>query len=146
MIIEQSVENAREVECAVLQNADGVGATASRCAEIIVSGDHEFYDFDAKYINNDAELVVPADLPMELHQELGEIAIRAFEALGARGLARVDFFVTPEGKYVINEVNTMPGFTAVSLYPRMSADAGFSFEALVDRLLNIALVPTLGPR
>lgn len=146
VIVEQSIEAAREVECAVLQAANGIGATATRCAEIVVGSNHEFYDYDAKYINNDVELVVPAALDSRLHDQLGEIAIRAFHALGARGLARVDFFVRPDGTFVINEVNTMPGFTAVSLYPRMTADSGISFAELVDRLLQLALKPTLGPR
>lgn len=146
VIVEQSIENAREVECAVLEAQGVSGATASRCAEIVVGGEHEFYDYDAKYRDNDVELIVPADLPDALHDQLGKVAIKAFGALGCRGLARVDFFVTEDGEFVINEVNTMPGFTAVSLYPRMSADAGVSFEQLVDRLLSLALIPTVGPR
>lgn len=146
VIIEQSIENVREVECAVVEAEDGSGATASRCAEIVVGGDHEFYDYDAKYKDNDVDLIVPAGLDPALHDRLGEVAIQAFEALGCRGLARVDFFVAEDGSFVINEVNTMPGFTAVSLYPRMSADAGISFEQLVARLLRLAMVPTVGPR
>lgn len=146
VIVEQSVEQAREIECAVLQNPDGVGANASQCAEIIVDSQHEFYDFDAKYLSDSAELIVPAELPQELHSRLGAAAIKAFEALGARGLSRVDFFVLPNGEFVINEVNTMPGFTPISLYPRMCEHAGVSYSELVSRLIELALIPVSGPR
>lgn len=85
----------------------------------------DFYDFAAKYLDDSATLTVPADIPKALEKELGDIAIRAFTALGADGLARVDFFVSPTGGIVINEINTMPGFTSISMFPRMWNAAPF---------------------
>ena len=101
-------------------------------------GDHEFYDFDAKYIDDAAELIVPADLPLEVEEEIRRLAIAAFEALGCEGLARVDFFVLPEG-VIVNEVNTMPGFTPISLFPRMCAASGMDYAQVIDLLIADAL-------
>lgn len=132
LVIEAGFESVREIECAVL--VDGQ-PRASRCAEIIVGGDHEFYDFAAKYLEDAAQLVVPADLDPQVEDRVRELAIVAFEALGCEGLARVDFFVLPDGRVVINEVNTMPGFTPISMYPRMWAHSGIDYAELVDRLI-----------
>ena len=141
-----SADGAREVECGVLQALDGTPET-SVPAEIRVAGDHEFYDFDAKYLPEEAtELDVPADLPDDVATELRALAVRAFEAVGCEGLARVDFFVMPDGSLVINEINTMPGFTPLSMYPRMWAATGVDYPALVDRLLSLALSRGTGLR
>lgn len=139
LIIEESVEHAREIECGVLASLGYEPPLSSRCAEITVHGGHEFYDFAAKYLDDSATLTVPADLPEAVHKELGELAVRAFDALGCDGLARVDFFLTEDGDAVINEINTMPGFTSISLFPRMWQDSGVSYPELIDHLIKIAL-------
>ena len=145
-LVEQAAVGAREVECGVLQALDGTPET-SVPAEIIVSGEHEFYDFAAKYLPEEhTELDVPAVLPETTSAELRELAVRAFEAIGCEGLARVDFFVMPDGALVINEINTMPGFTPTSMYPRMWAATGLDYPALVDRLIQLALRRTTGLR
>ena len=137
LIVEAAILGAREIECGVIVDESGV-PRATRCAEIVVRGDHEFYDFDAKYIDDAAELIVPADLPLEVEEEIRRLAIAAFEALGCEGLARVDFFVLPEG-VIVNEVNTMPGFTPISLFPRMCAASGMDYAQVIDLLIADAL-------
>jgi D-alanine-D-alanine ligase len=112
-----------------------------------VGGEHEFYDFEAKYLPEEhTELDVPADLPDEVAARLREHAARAFEAVGCEGLARVDFFVMPDDSLVVNEINTMPGFTPTSMYPRMWAATGVDYPALVDRLIQLALNRDTGLR
>ncbi|NQU37410.1 MAG: D-alanine--D-alanine ligase [Actinobacteria bacterium] len=139
VVIEESIEGAREIECGVLANPGHEAPTASICAEITVSDEHDFYDFDAKYLDNSATLTVPADLPATRHTELGALAIEAFTALGADGLSRVDFFLDRAGDVVINEVNTMPGFTNISMFPRMWQESGMSYPELIDHLLAVAI-------
>jgi D-alanine-D-alanine ligase len=138
IIVEAAVINAREIECGVLADPDGQ-PRASRCAEIVVNEGHEFYDFEAKYLDDSATLIVPAELPDEVEAEARRQAIRAFDALACDGLARVDFFVTADGVVILNEVNTMPGFTSISMYPRMWAATGVEYPVLVDRLVADAL-------
>jgi D-alanine-D-alanine ligase len=145
-LVEQAAVGAREVECGVLEALDGTPET-SVPAEIRIGGGHEFYDFAAKYLPEEhTELDVPADLPEATATELREMAAQAFTALGCEGLARVDFFLLSDGSLVVNEVNTMPGFTATSMYPRMWAATGVDYAALVDRLLQLALRRTTGLR
>jgi len=130
----------------VLQALDGTPET-SVPAEIVVGGEHEFYDFAAKYLPEEhTQLDVPADLPEATAAELRDLAVRAFEAIGCEGLARVDFFVMPDGSLVVNEINTMPGFTPTSMYPRMWAASGVDYPALVDRLIQLALRRSTGLR
>lgn len=138
VVVEAAIEHAREIECGVLMDADGAGQ-ASRCAEIIVRGDHEFYDFEAKYLDDSADLVVPADLDPAIENEVQRQAVAAFESLDCEGLARVDFFVQPDGRVLVNEVNTMPGFTPISMYPRMWAASGIDYPELVAHLVDDAL-------
>jgi D-alanine-D-alanine ligase len=146
VLVEVAAEGAREVECGVLQSPDGTAET-SVPAEIRVTGDHEFYDFEAKYLPEEAtELDVPADLPEQTATELRALAARAFEAVGCEGLARVDFFVMPDGSLVVNELNTMPGFTPLSMFPRMWAATGVDYPTLVDRLIRLALARDTGLR
>jgi len=146
VLIEVAAEGAREIECGVLQAQDGTPET-SVPAEIRVTGDHEFYDFEAKYLPEEAtELDVPADLPDDVASELRALSVRAFEAVGCEGLARVDFFVMPDGSLVVNELNTMPGFTPLSMYPRMWDAAGVDYPTLVDRLIRLALARDTGLR
>jgi D-alanine-D-alanine ligase len=145
-LIEQAAVGAREIECGVLEALDGTPET-SVPAEIIIGAEHEFYDFAAKYLPEEhTELDVPADLPEETCAELRDMAVRAFEALGCEGLARVDFFLLADGSVVLNEVNTMPGFTPTSMYPRMWAATGVDYPALVDRLIRLALRRSTGLR
>jgi D-alanine-D-alanine ligase len=128
----------REVECGILEDEHG-RPQASVPAEVRVTGDYEFYDFDAKYLDSATELDVPADLPAELTARLQDVARQAYRALDCEGLARVDFFVGDDGALTVNEVNTMPGFTPTSMYPRMWAASGLDYAALVDRLVQAAL-------
>jgi len=146
VLVEVSAEGAREVECGVLQALDGTPET-SVPAEIRINDDHEFYDFAAKYLPEEStELDVPAELPPGRTAEMQELAARAFEAVGCEGLARVDFFVMPDQSLVINEINTMPGFTPTSMFPQMWAASGLDYPALVDRLIRLALQRDTGLR
>lgn len=138
IVVEAGVENAREIECGVLVDESGI-PRASSCAEIIVHGDHEFYDFEAKYLDDAAELVVPASLAEAEREAVRALSVLAFDALGCEGLARCDFFLTDDGRWLINEVNTMPGFTSISMYPRVWAESGIEYPALVDALVQDAL-------
>ena len=134
LIVERSVENARELECAVLGNeypkASGVG-------EIIPGA--EFYDYTTKYIDDQSELVIPAELEKSESEAIQELAIRTFKAIDCSGLARVDFFMRPDGSVLVNEINTMPGFTPISMYPKLWAAAGVAYGDLVDRLIQFGL-------
>ena len=146
VLVEVSAEGGREVECGVLQALDGRAET-SQPAELRVGGDHEFYDFEAKYLpGQHTEIDIPADLPAPVAERIRELAARAFEAVGGEGLARVDFFVMPDESLVVNEINTMPGFTPTSMYPQMWAASGVDYPALVDRLIRLALQRDTGLR
>jgi len=111
----------------------------SRPGEIVVHAPDGFYDYEAKYLSPDqAGLVVPATLPPEAATAFQRAAVAAFEAIGAAGLSRVDGFVLPDGTVVLNEINTMPGFTRISMFPRLWQDAGMSYPVLVDDLIDQA--------
>jgi D-alanine-D-alanine ligase len=135
----------REVECGILEDEHG-RPQASLPAEVRLVGDYEFYDFDAKYLDAATELDVPADLPADVTERLQAMTRTAYDALDCAGLARVDFFVGPEGTLTVNEVNTMPGFTPTSMYPRMWAASGVDYPQLVDRLVQAALRAGTGLR
>ncbi len=143
VVVERGVAG-REVELGVLQGPGGLEVSVP--AEVRVSADHAFYDFEAKYLAGATELDVPADLPAEVTARLQEMSRTAFRALGCEGLARVDFFVGPDGSPTLNEVNTMPGFTPTSMFPRMWAASGVAYPELVDRLLQAALSRPTGLR
>lgn len=146
VLVEVGAVGAREVECGVLEAPDGEILT-SQPAEIRIGGDHEWYDFEAKYLPAEhTELDIPADLPDEVALEMRAIAARVFEAVSGEGLSRVDFFVMPDNSLVVNELNTMPGFTPTSMYPQMWAAAGVSYQQLVDRLIQLALARPTGLR
>ena len=138
IIVEASVEGAREIECGVLVGTDG-RARASVPAEIKVREGHEFYDFEAKYLDDSADLIVPAELPPGVAEAVQRMALAAFDALGCRGLARVDFFLDAAQGLVVNEVNTMPGFTPISMYPRMWQATGVTYPELIATLLADAV-------
>ncbi len=140
-------DDVREVECGVLDRPDGGPPEASVTGEIRVDASHDFYDFAAKYLPGEhTRLDVPADLPGHVTARVRELAVAAFEALSCEGLARVDFFVRPDGTVLVNEVNTMPGFTPTSMFPLMWAASGVDYAALVDRLVQLALRRPLGLR
>ncbi len=127
----------REVECGVLEGEAGGAPEASLLAEIHVS-DHEFYDFEAKYLEG-SRFDIPADLSAEVTRRVQEYARRTFTALDCAGLARVDFFVTAGHEVLLNEINTMPGFTPTSMFPQMWAATGLEYPKVVDRLIRTAL-------
>jgi D-alanine-D-alanine ligase len=135
----------REVECAVLDGVAGAPPQASLPAEIHVGAGFDFYDFEAKYLADATTFDIPALLDDKMTDEVRRIAVETFVALDCSGLARVDFFVTDDG-LIVNEINTMPGFTPTSMYPRMWAAAGVDYPALVDRLVQIALERGTGLR
>ncbi|MGI8417776.1 MAG: D-alanine--D-alanine ligase family protein [Nakamurella sp.] len=135
----------REIECGVLEHPDGT-LQASPTAEIHLAGDHDFYDFDAKYVDDVVTFDIPAKLPDEVTQQIQAMAVTAFRALDGQGLARVDFFVAENGEVVINEVNTMPGFTPISMYPRVFGVAGICYPELLDTLIRTAIARGTGLR
>lgn len=145
VVVEAAVVG-RELECGVLQDLDGT-PRASELGEVEVVSGHSFYDFEAKYAGTgDVRLTCPADVPASAREAVQAVALEAFAALGCEGLARVDVFWTPGGEVVVNEVNTMPGFTPHSMYPRMWAATGVPYPELVDRLLRLALARPTGLR
>lgn len=145
VIVEAMVEG-REIEVGVLEGIDGGPPDVSVAAEITVRGDREFYDFDSKYIDDGADIAIPAELAPEIEAQIRLLAVMAFEALSCEGLARIDFFVTPTHRVLVNEVNTMPGFTPTSVFPHVWAASGIDYPALLDRLLKAALRRSTGLR
>jgi len=135
ILIEEGLEEVREIECGVLGNDE---PQVSVVGEVRPAG--EFYDYDSKYIDKETQLIVPADLPDGVSRKVQEIALRAFKAVDAAGMARVDFFVSKkENKIYLSEINTIPGFTSVSMYPRLWEASGISYAGLIDRLIQLAL-------
>jgi D-alanine-D-alanine ligase len=134
IILEEFIRG-REIECSVLGNEKPI---ASLPGEIIVQ--HDFYSYDAKYVDGQgARLEIPAKLPRPMVKKIQEIALCAYRALCCEGMARVDFFVQANGRIVVNEINTIPGFTAISMYPKMWAASGIPYPRLIDRLIRLAL-------
>jgi D-alanine-D-alanine ligase len=133
--VEAAVPDAREIECAVLGNDH---PHASVLGEIVPS--NEFYDYAAKYLDGASQTIIPADLPKPLTERIRGLALRAFKVLDAAGLARVDFFVQrSSGDVFINEINTLPGFTDISMYPKMWAASGLPYSELLDELIRLAI-------
>ncbi|HEY6418330.1 MAG TPA: D-alanine--D-alanine ligase family protein [Candidatus Binataceae bacterium] len=128
----------REFECSVLGNDR---PEASKAGEVIVKGSHEFYSYDSKYVDPDGSAMkIPAELPRAVHKRLRDIAIAAFKALSLRGMARVDFLASRDLRRIyVNEVNTIPGFTAISMYPKLWEASGLPLPKLIDRLVELAL-------
>jgi len=134
VIIEQAVDG-KEIECAVLQSE---GKTiVSPVGEIVISSKYEFYDFQAKYLDDSMQLVFP-DLPAGVEERIQSAALTAFNAAGCEGLARVDFFYSTSGDVVINEINTMPGFTPLSVYPKLIEKSGINYQGLITTLIQTA--------
>ncbi|MGH1522918.1 D-alanine--D-alanine ligase family protein [Leifsonia sp. L25] len=137
VLIESAVVG-REVEIAVLGGRPGQAARASVAGEIVITG-RDFYDFAAKYLDAPGiDLVCPADLTDAELTEMRDLGVRAFDAIGAEGLSRVDFFLTADG-FVVNEINTMPGFTPISMFPRCWQESGLAYPALITELLDVAV-------
>jgi D-alanine-D-alanine ligase len=135
-LIEKAAEGARELECAVLGNDDPVASVAG---EIVPEG-HPFYDYEAKYLDeHGARLVIPAELEPHVLDEIRRVSIAAFRAIKAAGMARVDFFLLPDGELWLNEVNTIPGFTSISMYPKLWEASGLPYRDLVQRLVELAI-------
>ncbi|UNB50490.1 D-alanine--D-alanine ligase family protein [Mycolicibacterium sp. YH-1] len=147
VIVEAAIPG-RELECGVLELPDG-SVEASTVGEIRVAGvrgrEDAFYDFETKYLDDAAELDVPAKVDDDIADEIRQLAIRAFRAIDCQGLARVDFFLTDDGP-VINEINTMPGFTTISMYPRMWAASGVDYPTLLATMVDTAMVRGTGLR
>jgi D-alanine-D-alanine ligase len=144
ILVEEFVRG-REIECGVLEGEDG-SLTASLPGEIVPSDRHGFYTYEAKYLDeHGAAVKVPADLSRELIDQVRKLSIAAFRALGCEGLARIDFFLREDGKLVVNEINTLPGFTNVSMYPKVFEAMGVSYSELVDRLIRHGLARAGAP-
>jgi D-alanine-D-alanine ligase len=138
ILVEEYVRG-REIECGVLEDEDG-SLIASPPGEIVPSNRHGFYTYEAKYLDEQGATVkVPADLGPDVSDRVRKLSIRAFRALGCEGMARIDFFLSEDGKLTINEVNTLPGFTNISMYPKVMEALGIRYSELVDRLIRHAL-------
>lgn len=134
ILIEQGIKG-REIECSVLGNEEVIAS----CIGEIKSAD-EFYSYDAKYKNEESKTEIPAEIPEEISEEIRKQAIKAFKAIDGKGLSRVDFFVENKtNKIIINEINTMPGFTSISMYPKMFEKSGIPYRELITRLINLSL-------
>jgi len=134
ILVEEAID-AREIECSVLGNEHPVSSVLGE-----IRPRREFYDYVAKYQDECTELIIPADLPTETAQEIQQLAIRAFLALDCAGMARADFFLSREsGRVYVNELNTIPGFTSVSMYPKLWEGSGLPYSKLLDRLIELAL-------
>ncbi|WP_199439152.1 D-alanine--D-alanine ligase family protein [Umezawaea beigongshangensis] len=145
-VIVESAVSGREIECGVLEFPDG-RVESSLPAELRLVGDGvEWYDFDAKYVDDVCEFDIPAKLDDDLSAELRAMAVTAFRALDCQGLSRVDFFVGDGGELVVNEINTMPGFTPISMFPRMWAETGVDYPELISTLVDTAVARGTGLR
>ncbi len=134
ILIEEAIEG-QEIECAVLGNENPVASVPGE-----VKPNHEFYSYEAKYLDeNGAALEIPAKLSPALIKKVQETAVRTFKTLECEGMSRVDCFVTPDGRVLVNEINTIPGFTTISMYPKLWQASGLSYSALLDRLIELAL-------
>jgi len=134
VLVEQGIEGVRELEVALLGN---IHAEASVVGEITYQS--EFYDYETKYTEGKAQLHLPAPIPPELSDEIRATALEAYRILGVRGMARVDFFLSPQGELYLNEFNTIPGFTPTSMYPKLWQATGLAYPDLLDRLVRLAL-------
>jgi len=138
VIVERAVAGA-EIECAVLEGLDGGPPDTSLPGQLVIEGGEEFYDFEAKYLDPSGSMVIPAPVPQAVIEEIRRMAAVAFEAVSCQGFARVDFFYTPEGTVLANEINTIPGMTATSYFPKMWEATGLALPQLLDRMITTAL-------
>jgi len=145
VLVEAAIDGA-EVECAVLEGLDDGPPEASVPGQIVVGPASAWYDFEAKYLGTESGMEIPAPMPAEAAERVRSLACAAFDAVSCEGLARVDFFYTPAGDVVVNEINTMPGMTPASGFPKMWAATGLPLPALIDRIIATALAKRDGPR
>jgi len=129
-ILVEAFAPGRELECGIL------GDRASRVGEIRILGNHEFYDFEAKYLDDATELIVPAKISSDVEREIQQLALDAFSLIDGKGIARVDFFLTEDNQIILNEINTMPGFTATSMYPRLWNATGVPYKETITELIE----------
>ncbi len=135
ILVEENIDG-REVECSILGNENPLAAEVGEILPTV-----EFYDFDAKYNDTSTKLEIPANIPENTREEIRSLAIRAFRAMDGAGLSRIDFFIRhSDGAIILNEINTMPGFTSISMYPKLWQAAGLSYDALLDKLIELALI------
>jgi D-alanine-D-alanine ligase len=137
VIVEAAIEGS-EVECGVIEGVDGGPPDVSLPGLLQIGGGEEFFDFEAKYLDEASVMVIPAPIPAEHQQEIRRMAAVAFEAVSAEGLARVDFFYTPDGQILINEINTIPGLSPASYFQKLWEASGLEFPQIIDRLLETA--------
>jgi D-alanine--D-alanine ligase len=145
VLVEAAVDGI-EVECAVLEGIDGGPPEASVPGQVLVDAHSDFYDFEAKYLASAATMAIPAPVPAQAAVEIRRLACAAFDAISCEGLARVDFFYTPAGTVLVNEINTMPGMTPASGFPMMWAATGLPLPQLIDRIIQTALTKRPGLR
>jgi D-alanine-D-alanine ligase len=145
VIVEAAIEG-REIECSVLDGLDGAPPDTSLPGQLTIEGGQEFFDFEAKYLDEASGMVIQAPIPTEHQQEIRRMAALAFEAVSCEGLARVDFFYTPDRQILINEINTIPGLAPTSYFQRMWTASGLTFPQVLDRLLQTALKKRPGLR
>jgi D-alanine-D-alanine ligase len=137
VIVEAAIEGC-EVECGVIEGLDGAPPDVSLPGLLQIGGGEEFFDFEAKYLDEASVMTIPAPIPAEHQQEIRRMAALAFEAVSAEGLARVDFFYTPDGQILINEINTIPGLSPASYFQKLWEASGLKFPQIIDRLLETA--------
>jgi D-alanine-D-alanine ligase len=145
-VLVEAAVTGMEVECAVLEGLDGGPPEASVPGQVVVDENSAFYDFQAKYLASGTSMTIPAPIPEQAAAQIRRLACAAFEALSCEGLARVDFFYTPSGKILVNEINTMPGMTPASGFPMMWAATGLPLPQLIDRIIQTALRKRPAPR
>jgi D-alanine-D-alanine ligase len=145
VIVEAAIEG-REIECSVLEGRNGGPPDTSLPGQLLIDGGEEFWDFEAKYLDEASGMAIPAPIPAEHQEEIRRMAALAFDAVSCEGLARVDFFYTPDGQILINEINTIPGLSPASYFQKMWEASGLDFPQLIDRLLETALSKRPGLR
>jgi D-alanine-D-alanine ligase len=138
VLVEAAIDGA-EIECSVLEGASGGPPDTSMPGQLLIEGGEEFWDFEAKYLDEASGMAIPAPIPAEARDEVRRLAAEAFDAVSCEGLARVDFFYTPDGQIMINEINTIPGLSPASYFQKMWEASGLPFSQLIDRLLQTAL-------